>query len=292
VQTFVDYMGSRVAKIKDIHHASVLLLRAFREAHKGVLDHAHAPEIRECAECTKIGTTTLLGGLLLPLESHAVSDGRISQPRWAFVCCSIGDCKAFVYSKRKISEVTVGSRYGSADASDCGGRLGPQLEMGAPDLRNLQLFFHPLTEGDMLLLCSDGVHDNFDPEHLGKSPKDVGLSATEWSLVEPVDAQQIKDIYRARYLEDLLVGSKELDEVVDKLLIHSKATTASSRFWMEQNKARLPSDYTRFPGKMDHTTCVAIRVPPKAEHNTRVVIKSLPTSPVNDKRSLSCSVSF
>jgi hypothetical protein len=30
--------------------------------------------------------------------------------------------------------------------------------------------------GDICFLCSDGVHDNFDPQQLGKSPKDVDKS--------------------------------------------------------------------------------------------------------------------
>ena len=35
-----------------------------------------------------------------------------------------------------------------------------------PDLRNLSLYYHEFEEGDLLLLMSDGVHDNLDPEVL------------------------------------------------------------------------------------------------------------------------------
>ena len=44
------------------------------------------------------------------------------------------------------------------------GRLGPQLEGGEPDLRNLGVYVHLLDDGDLIALVSDGVHDNLDPE--------------------------------------------------------------------------------------------------------------------------------
>jgi hypothetical protein len=31
--------------------------------------------------------------------------------------------------------------------------------------------------GDIVLLCSDGVHDNLDPEHLGLSPSKLMIPA-------------------------------------------------------------------------------------------------------------------
>src|SRR4051812_31615396 len=79
--------------------------------------------------------------------------------------------------------------------NDCGGRLGPARD-GAADLRNLtlsysrarqvhssaswQLLWCPtktlisfllIFKGDILLILSDGVHDNLAPDVLGISPK-------------------------------------------------------------------------------------------------------------------------
>jgi len=36
-----------------------------------------------------------------------------------------------------------------------------------PDLRNLDLATVGCDVGDLLIVCSDGVHDNFDPQVLG-----------------------------------------------------------------------------------------------------------------------------
>jgi hypothetical protein len=40
---------------------------------------------------------------------------------------------------------------------------------GHPDLRNLALFHITVREDDLLILLTDGVHDNLDPQQLGTS---------------------------------------------------------------------------------------------------------------------------
>jgi serine/threonine protein phosphatase PrpC len=39
-----------------------------------------------------------------------------------------------------------------------GGRLGPYLNGGTPDFRNLQLYMHPCEADDFIIVVSDGVH--------------------------------------------------------------------------------------------------------------------------------------
>lgn len=83
----------------------------------------------------------------------------------------------------------------SSDPRDPGGRLGPQLSPGEPDLRNLTLGQALLDEGDFLLLCTDGVHDNLDPELLGLQPSDVGVKAKAWDELTPevgTDAKTVR----------------------------------------------------------------------------------------------------
>ena len=46
------------------------------------------------------------------------------------------------------------------DARDPGGRLGPYMEGGGPDLRNLRLYFLRCCQGDIITVVSDGIHDN------------------------------------------------------------------------------------------------------------------------------------
>ncbi len=47
-----------------------------------------------------------------------------------------------------------------------GGRIGPWIGQGAPDLRNLKLYFYGCEQDDICFVCSDGIHDNFDPQQV------------------------------------------------------------------------------------------------------------------------------
>ena len=42
-----------------------------------------------------------------------------------------------------------------------GGRIGPYLEGGTPDLRNIELFFTMCDENDLLIVMSDGAHGKY-----------------------------------------------------------------------------------------------------------------------------------
>lgn len=75
---------------------------------------------------------------------------------------SIGDCKAFKFSADgQVTEITEGNRQNVSDARDPGGRIGPHLNDGSPDLRNLSVYYCDCEENDVIALLSDGVHDNF-----------------------------------------------------------------------------------------------------------------------------------
>jgi serine/threonine protein phosphatase PrpC len=60
--------------------------------------------------------------------------------------------------------LTKGNRKNVYDARDSGGRLGPYVGEGAPDLRNITANYTICEEDDIILLVSDGVHDNLDPQ--------------------------------------------------------------------------------------------------------------------------------
>jgi hypothetical protein len=69
---------------------------------------------------------------------------------YAFMCISVGDCKALHYSQssQRLSDITYGSRANSKDAKDCGGRLGPYIgKKGDPDLRNKAFYYTAVKPG-------------------------------------------------------------------------------------------------------------------------------------------------
>jgi hypothetical protein len=213
----------------------------------------------------------MLGGMVLELEPAE------NAPKWAFVCAGLGDCKAFHWSSKtgEVIDITVNNRQNITDARDPGGRLGPYLEMGAPDLRNLKIYFHPCEAGDIIFIISDGVHDNFDPQSLGKSPKELNINAESWSQIDSKDpvlyaeTEKVKYLFANKFLNTLIGGAKSLQPatrttpslITNKLTEHSLQLTKPARHFMEQNwNKKLPPDYAKYPGKMDHATCVAFEV--------------------------------
>jgi len=98
---------------------------------------AHAA-ITENAAANDVGTTTLLGGVLVEIVPEGEIQSKfveklgylrielIQYIRWAFVCTSVGDCKAYLYrhKSRKVVDLISDNR-GGIDTTDPGGRLGP-----------------------------------------------------------------------------------------------------------------------------------------------------------------------
>jgi len=180
-----------------------------------------------------------------------------------FVFISIGDCKAFKYDPRtkQCTDLTAGNRNNLSDPRDPGGRLGPQSKNGGPDLRNLDVLAVSLAVGDIILLFSDGVHDNFDPQNLGKKPGDLGMSYADWDQVPNDIGVEVKNRFMNQKLAEVLSsepGEANPSLFTKYILRYCREITGSSRQWMEQNPhGVLESDYIKYPGKLDHTTVVA-----------------------------------
>jgi len=90
-------------------------------------------------------------------------------------------------TEKKIYDVTSANRAEVEDAKDPGGRIGPYVKDGDPDLRNLEVLYTVCSPGDVLMVVSDGVHDNLDPVTLGKTPKSLGLEGethADWKTVD------------------------------------------------------------------------------------------------------------
>ena len=141
-------MKQKNEHIRDIPDVGHYLYRAFSVAHNKIIEGKE--------DIWDAGTTTLLSGICLELEPQ--SDDR----NWCFVCASVGDCKAFLWSKRTndIIDVTAGNRIDQKDARDPGGRLGPYLDHGNPDLRNLNLYCVGCEDGDLIIIVSGNVNIN------------------------------------------------------------------------------------------------------------------------------------
>lgn len=216
------------------------------------------------------GTTTLLGGVLLELEPD-----NEQIPKWGFIFLSVGDCKAFHWNHKtgEVTDITEGNRGKVTDASDPGGRLGPFTGQGSPDLRNMRVYFYSVNEGDICFVVSDGVHDNFDPRQLGKTPMDFGIQEESWKELELQEqfingfliskAEKIQNQYRVNAMASIINKRSQVtpETIVNDLIQYCFEITTLCREFMQANPgAKQPKDYVKYPGKFDHTTCVAFRV--------------------------------
>lgn len=193
-------------KITDTQTLGHYLVDAITEAHRAVC--AKKIEGEDAA-----GTTTILGGLLARTEQNN---------QWVFTCINVGDCKAFLFQTRTktIIDITEGNRTSLKNARDPGGRLGGFVNSSTmmciswllipaePDLRNLALYQQTMEEGDILMVVSDGVHDNLDPQSLGVQPQELLMEASDWQEVSDDDCQDAKSKFRLRLLSILLVRYK------------------------------------------------------------------------------------
>ncbi|XP_049824634.1 PP2C-like domain-containing protein CG9801 isoform X2 [Aethina tumida] len=138
--------------IKNTREVFVCLLRAFNCAHDLILEN-------------KGMLTTLTVAIVLPLKQRARRNGEEQGTRYICCVCNVGDTLAYVYSQKYgVRELTKGSHdiNCNRDMRDALGALGP-VDGINPELSNLTLSITTLNEGDIVLVASDGLTDNFDP---------------------------------------------------------------------------------------------------------------------------------
>lgn len=166
-----------------------------------------------------------------------------------------------------VDDLTSKNRQEVEDAKDPGGRIGPYLGEGDPDLRNLAFGCAEVQDGDILIAVSDGVHDNLDPATLGLVPSEVGLPGSaheDWKAVPKVEGAAARTKYMCRTLASIISKLPRANPplVAKAIVKHCQDVTEKSRDWMEENPDGVlaTQSYKDFPGKMDHCSCVAIRV--------------------------------
>lgn len=289
---FVEYLRTHLHNAVEFRDVGHFLLRA--------ISYCHSKIIEGKQDVWEAGTTTLLGGVLLRLKK-AKEDPKKGDS-WMFACVSIGDCKAYHYSAatKSVVDLTAGNRKNVYDARDCGGRLGPYVGEGSPDLRNIAVYYTECQEDDMFLIVSDGVHDNLDPQILGVPPKEVDekyASLENWrDFSSDEEVEKMKTQHMLKLLStDIIEGSEKEKErrqkilsfavsddepatspsnITNRIMKHCLAVTGRGREWMEQNpKEKLPMDYESYPGKMDHATSVIVKVGDYEKHLFKLLEK-------------------
>jgi len=209
---FLQLAHKELYKIHRAQDVERVLISAMGKAHRSIL--------RNKDTVWDAGTTTIVGGMLAELDDQ--DDVPEEDREWAFFCVNVGDCKVYYYNSEtlRFEDVTAGNRVAVTDPCDPGGRLGPYLgREGHPDLRNFMYYYQPCKVGDLLVLVSDGVHDNLDPQILGLSPQQVGLPDEDWDIDDvSTITEAAKNRYRLRCLRAILgMYGEEFDHTDDSV---------------------------------------------------------------------------
>lgn len=136
-----------------------------------------------------------------------------------------------------------------------------------------------MKDDDVILVCTDGVHDNLDPQTHGLSPSDIGGPSSSWTEViamrvathsaqiDPAITTKLKEKFANEKLQQFYMetfaasgGSVTMEKLTEHVIRYCWQQTKSSRDFMEQYPTEvLPNDYRKFPGKMDHVSCICFR---------------------------------
>ena len=190
---------------------------------------------------------------------------------WMFVCASVGDCKAFHYSIRDgtVSDITESNvllqRTSNFESDDPGGMLGAfDRKNVRPDLRNLKLYQCLCKEGDFIIMTTDGVYDNYDPQYLGIEPNQLHCAHADWKSLPSSELDAIKGRFISRAMQRSIRDSSvhaTPRRCVVSMLQYCLEATRPTREWMEAHPGKtLPRNYASFPGQLDHATCLSFRV--------------------------------
>jgi len=254
--TAIQLFEENFARIATVEDAAMMLLKAFRAAHDSTTKDLSTEKVVNYWE---VGTATLLAGLLLPIERNKLG----------FLCATVGDGKAFRirFGKKptdiSVEDITEGTRANITDEDDVGGRLGPHNEAGAPDQRNMSVFYSKVQPGDVILMLTEGVLANYDAQFLGMTPKDTdpkNIKADMWSDLETPKADAVKSAFRIKLLERLLQKAKTPLQITQDIINHVIACTTVRRAFLEREGKTPPKNYVLYPGKLDHATVVCFTV--------------------------------
>ncbi|KAH3732864.1 cyclophilin B [Pelomyxa schiedti] len=287
---FVDYLSPIQHKITTATQAGDVLILALNAAESKITEHY--------SSTMSVGSTTFIGGILMESDDPRIKQPNPTTATWLFVFVSVGDCKAFLWSAETgtVKDIT-GNNRGGNDPTDPGGRLGPIINSKDPDLRNLTVQYQACAAGDLILLVTDGVHDNLDPEVLGDTPSTWRIQAPNWDTACQDNRElvvQVKTAFRQNLLKKVLEETPASmrashthlispSNAADRLLNYAHKATSVQRKWMEDNpKLKTPCDYATYPGKLDHTSCVAICAganPPQSLSQASPSASGLPIQP-------------
>ncbi len=157
--------------MRDVREVAGLLQRAVLAAHADIV-RGYAADVFQAGTACLVGknkeknthTLCFLNNGILKKAGLAVLPCGENEMQHGACLVAVGNVHAFLVRAATgvVLELTAGSLSGAKNPNDTCGRLGPYVDGGDPDLRNLQRYFCECREGDWIWLVTDSVVRNCD----------------------------------------------------------------------------------------------------------------------------------
>lgn len=222
-------------------------VNTMKELGRALLLAAHAADQaikKDKKEVFDAGCCGFLGGFAFPITNV------VDEKRWAIIILNVGDSRAFLVRRSTFQCSSLA--YDDTkfiDSRDTGGKLGPYLQEGEPDLRNLSIGYGECQEGDFLIITSSATHTNFTIKTPSKTPEEFISTAFKkiHSQHSNLFMEKNNQIFMSRKISKLFVE-------------HSIEITANAReFIIDHPNKRLPDD-SMYDGKMGNAECITIQL--------------------------------
>ncbi|EDR22750.1 hypothetical protein EDI_336490 [Entamoeba dispar SAW760] len=238
-QKFRDYLAVELNGKKTPKQVIDVLLKAVAYIQTELINGAE--------DIHSVGLTTFLGCVILKIKGD--------DDKYAIAYVNIGDCRGILMRPQNdICWELVSGYKPRIDVTNACGRLGP-AELDKPDLGNFTCGINICMTGDNLLLMSDGIYDNFDPNVLGKSPQDYGINKMVWDESIPEHRKKRNEIFYS-LLKELYTSpsSAKLTQNIYDFVVEKTSGARQQKIDNQLGKY----GFNIVPGKMDHSTFVSL----------------------------------
>jgi len=148
----------------------------------------------------------------------------------------------------------------SLNPNDPGGRIGfIKRPSRAIDMRNSVIFHQLMKWNDLVMVCSDGIHDNLEPKTRGYLPVEVDaqLGDIKWFKLKPQRIEEINKEYSSRFISEVVSHSVSVHQLHKMMMDAVVGVLRDKKEFMQKNPDESVPDV--FSGKLDHATLLITR---------------------------------
>ncbi|ELP86079.1 hypothetical protein EIN_327260 [Entamoeba invadens IP1] len=224
----LEHFTSNVATCNTLQDIAQLLVDCCEQAHISIF--------RKGVLLFDLGLTTITLSVVAKTQTGHYHELLIS----------IGDCRTFLYSPRTHHTLPLSGRFHKSfeNMKNSYGAIGPSISFH-PNLKKAELKNITVEPNDMLIIMTDGFHDNFDPQFTG---------AVKYKSKE----READKLFTSKI--ELPENKNDLNQIVITLSQHVADLTEPSRKYIRETGKKLTSAPTPFHGKMDHATVCLLKV--------------------------------